>query len=114
MIRVCLYKNNEGYIDRYSIKGHAGHDVKGQDIVCAGVSVLAQTALISLVKICGIKEDEVHYIIDEDEGILDVTLPDLDMDIRNKTEIVLKTLEIGIISIVENYPEYVTLIYREV
>ena len=39
---------------------------------------------------------------------------DLDKNILDKTQIVLKTFEVGVKSIIENYPRYVTLKYREV
>jgi len=115
MIKVTIFKDREGYIGRYNISGHAGYDIKGKDIVCAAVSVLAQTTLISLVEVCGVRENILDYEIDEKKGIIDVSLPKtIDRSLRMKTEIVLKTLEVGIKSILENYPEYVTLKYREV
>lgn len=115
MIKVKLFKNRTGYIEKYNITGHSGYDVKGQDIVCAAVSILAQTVLISLVEVCGIKEEEMDYLIDEKKGILDVNIPKaINADTRNKTEVILKTLEVGIKSIIESYPEYITLEYGEV
>lgn len=115
MIKVNLYKNSEDYIGKYNVSGHAGYASKGQDIVCAAVSVLAQTTLMSLIEVCGIDEEEIKYAIDDEKGILDVSIPKtIDSDIRNKVQIVLKTFELGIKSIIESYPGYVTLEYREV
>lgn len=115
MIKITIFKDRNGYIERYRVSGHAGYNIKGKDIVCAAVSALAQTTLISLVKVCNLPENKIDYILDEKKGVLDVTLSKtIDMSIRLKTEIVLKTLEIGIKSILESYPEYVTLKYREV
>lgn len=115
MIKVNLYKNKEDYIEKYNVSGHAGYASKGQDIVCAAVSVLAQTTLMSLIEVCGIDEEEIKYAIDDEKGILDVNIPKtIDSDIRNKVQIVLKTFELGIKSIIESYPGYVTLEYREV
>ena len=113
MIRVTIFKDRLGHIKRYHISGHAGFDIKGKDIVCAAVSVLAQVALLSLVKVCEVPEEDLIYNIDDNEGIMDVVLPNnLEPDIRLKTETVLKTLELGINSIIESYPKYVTLKYR--
>ena len=115
MIEVKLYTNSEDYIEKYNVSGHAMYASKGEDIVCAAVSVLAQTTLMSLIEVCGIDEDEIKYSIDDEKGILDVNIPKtIDTDIRNKVQIVLKTLELGIKSIIESYPGYVTLEYREV
>lgn len=43
MIQVVFHhqKDLTSPIDGYKIYGHAGHGVKGQDIVCAGVSLLS-------------------------------------------------------------------------
>ena len=115
MIKVKIFKDDKDYINRYTISGHSGYDIKGNDIVCAAVSVLAQTVLFSLVEVCGVKEEEVYYFVEEEKGILDVCLPKaIDKSIKDRTQIVLKTLELGIKAIVENYPEYVILEYGEV
>ncbi len=115
MIEVKIYKSNEDHIIRYTVSGHSGYDIKGQDIVCAAVSVLAQNTLNSLVEICGIKEEKIDYSIDENGGYLDVSIPtQLDESIDIMVQTVLRTMELGIQSIVENYPGYVTLKYGEV
>lgn len=112
MIEVKIYVDSEDNIIRYTISGHAGYHVKGQDIVCSAVSVLAQNTLNSLVEVCGVAEEKIDYFISEEKGFLDVTIPSkLDENTKIKAETVLKTLELGIKSIVENYPEYVTLKY---
>ncbi len=115
MIKITIFKDRNGYIERYRVSGHAGYNIKGKDIVCAAVSALAQTTLISLVEVCDLPENKIDYVLDEEKGVLDVTLSKtIDISIRTKTEIVLKTLEVGIKSILEGYPEYITLKYREV
>lgn len=115
MIRVKLFKDKQGNIKKYTIEGHAEYKAHGEDIVCAAVSMLSQTTLISLVDVCGLKEKDVIYSIDENIGYLDVNLPiNIDSSILEKTQIVLKTLEVGIKSVIESYSRYVTLEYREV
>lgn len=115
MIEVTIYKNNNGSIEGYNVTGHAEYDVYGKDIVCAAVSVLAQTILISLVEVCNVEEEKINYNIDDKKGIVNVKIPqDIALNIANDMEIVLKTFEVGIKSIVENYSEYVTLKYKEV
>ena len=114
MIKVTIFKDKKGYIEGYKISGHAGYDIKGKDIVCAAVSVLAQTTLISLFKVCNVPENQIEYTLNE-EGFLNISLSKaIDVSIRMRTEIVLKTFEVGIKSILESYSEYVALKYREV
>ena len=97
----------------YNITGHAGYDTKGEDIVCAAISVLAQTVLLSLADVCNIEEKYIEYSIDE--GVMNVMISDdLDNDRYMEAEILLNTLEVGVRAIIENYPGYVTVGYREV
>lgn len=113
MIQVKLYRDYENRIRGYNITGHAGYDVKGEDIVCAAVSVLAQTILLALVKVCKIKKKDIDYSIDE--GNMDVKIPNIpDREQDIKVEALLNTFEVGIEAIVESYPGYVVIENREV
>ncbi len=115
MIKVNIYRDKFKNIVKYSVEGHSGFAEKGRDIVCAAVSVLAQTTLISLNKVCGIDEKHMHYSIDDINGMLLVFLSNnLDKEKRIKANIVLESMETGLLAITEDYPEYVTLEYREV
>lgn len=112
MIIAKIYKDGNGNIRRYTIKGHADYDQYGKDIICAAISVLSQTALLALVKVCGLKEEEIDYRIDEKSGFLDVILPkNIKPSILEKTQIVLNSLIVGINSVIESYPEYIKLEY---
>lgn len=50
MIQVEIVRNKEGRIAQFSVKGHANAGPHGEDIVCAAVSALTQTALLGLEK----------------------------------------------------------------
>ena len=56
MITVKPYHNtwNTGYV----VEGHAEYAERGQDIVCASVSALAQTTLLGLKRYT-----QVHYVV---------------------------------------------------
>ncbi|MBZ2175354.1 ribosomal-processing cysteine protease Prp [Schnuerera sp. xch1] len=115
MIEVTIFKDNKGYIQKYNVSGHADYDVIGKDIVCAAVSMLAQTTLNSLIEVCKLTQDQVSYFIEDENGVLEVIISKkISMEVRDKVEIVLKTFEVGIKSIISNYSEYVTLKYKEV
>lgn len=109
MIIVKVHRDNKNYIKKYRVEGHANFAEYGQDIVCAAVSALAQTTLLSLAEVCGLKDD-IKYKIDDNRGFLSVDLPiDIEQSILEKTQIVLETFILGIKSIIESYPEYVKL-----
>jgi uncharacterized protein YsxB (DUF464 family) len=48
MIRVKIFRNGAGEITGFAITGHANTAPRGQDIVCAGVAALSQTAVLGL------------------------------------------------------------------
>lgn len=113
MINIVFFKDKKGNILRYTIKGHANYDEEGKDIICSAVSVLGQTALMSFVSVGNISENDIDYKISD--GNLDVKITYEKEDKNNyDIQIIMKTLEVGIKSIIENYPGYVTLKYREV
>ncbi|MCR4420822.1 MAG: ribosomal-processing cysteine protease Prp [Clostridia bacterium] len=54
MIRVDLYYRR-GRPVGLVVRGHAGYGPHGRDIVCAAVSALAQTAVLALERLLGLK-----------------------------------------------------------
>lgn len=114
MINVKIFRNKD-YITGFKIKGHADFQEYGKDIVCAAVAVLSQTSLMALVEVCGIDESKLNYKIDDETGFLEVNLPrNLNINVIEKSQIVLRTFELGVKSIVESYPNNVTLRNGEV
>ncbi len=115
MTKITILKNDDGSIVEYEIKGHADYGAYGEDILCASISILSQTALISLNEVCGIEENDIAYIIDDKKGYLKVSMPfKLSKEQREKADIVLRTMEVGLKGLIDIYPDYVTLKYREV
>jgi len=110
MTKVEFFRKENGDITKYIVKGHTGYDDHGKDIVCAAISVLAQTGVVSLSEVLNIP---VEYTIDD--GYIEVELPaDIDIENWSKAQIVLQTILVGIKSTMESYPKYITLKYREV
>ena len=115
MIIVEIFKDKKDKIKAYEVFGHSNFDDYGKDIVCAAISILAQTTLMSLVDVCGILEENIDYTIEEETGYLEVILKEgLDSSKFESAQIVLKTFELGVKSTLENYSKYVTLKYGEV
>ena len=105
MINAVIYYsddagNGRGMIRGYMIEGHAGTAAPGHDLVCASVSVLAQTALLGLDAYLGKKP---FWKINE-TGFMECRLPDgLSEEELEKAQVILKTMELGLISIEESY-----------
>lgn len=76
MIKVNVKKNND-IINELVIKGHAGYDVHGKDIVCAAVSSMAITTVNNIIAL----EDSIYY--EENSGLLKIRVEE-DTDINQK------------------------------
>lgn len=101
MVRVEIYRDKTGAITGFSVTGHANTAPHGQDIVCAAVAALTQTAVL------GIKE---HLGRDID---LDVASGKLVLDLAAPpdalTGAVLETMLLGLAEIVKISPHSVRI-----
>lgn len=110
MIKIVIYKAREGEITGFKVTGHSGYDTQGKDIVCSAVSVLAQTALLGLLKVA---EADVTYKIDE--GYLKCILVSAGSDKKRiMCEAILETMHEGFKSIKESYIKYIDIVEEEV
>lgn len=82
------------------ISGHANYAVSGSDIVCAGVTALAQT-LIKSIK--DLTDDKIEYEISP--GRVDIKYGNL----SEKSKTLVDSFFIGICMIAEEFPEYVRI-----
>ena len=112
MTNITIIKS-DGYIVAYSITGHTGYDEYGRDILCSAVSFMSQTVILSLNEVCGIKEEDIDFKIED--GLMEVALThNLPYEQQEKAEIVMQTMLTGFKSLEEEYPDYITLKIEEV
>lgn len=83
-----------------TVKGHANYAVSGSDIVCAGVTALAQT-LIKSIK--DLTDDKIEYEISP--GRVDIKYGNL----SEKSKTLVDSFFIGICMIADEFPEYVRI-----
>lgn len=83
-----------------TVKGHANYAVSGSDIVCAGVTALAQT-LIKSIK--DLTDDKIEYEISP--GRVDIKYGNL----SEKSKTLVDSFFIGICMIAEEFPEYLRI-----
>lgn len=86
--------------DGITVKGHANYAVSGSDIICAGVTALAQT-LIKSIK--DLTDDKIEYEISP--GRVDIKYGNL----SEKSKTLVDSFFIGICMIAEEFPEYVRI-----
>lgn len=101
MISIEIYRNSGGSITGYKITGHANTAPRGQDIVCAGVAALSQTAVLGL---------ERHL----KRGLqLDVASGKLTTELIGMpdalTDAILESMVLGLMEIAKLYPKSVRL-----
>ena len=98
MIKVNVKKNND-IINELVIKGHAGYDVHGKDIVCAAVSSMAITTINNIIAL----DDSVDY--EEKSGLLVIRVK-RDTEVNNK---LLDNLVRMLTELKEQYPKNIEI-----
>ena len=86
--------------DGITVKGHANYAVSGSDIVCAGVTALAQTLIKSIEDLT---DDKIEYEISP--GRVDIKYGNL----SEKSRALVDSFFIGICMIADEFPEYVRI-----
>ncbi len=107
MITVEIQYKQE-YIDSFIVKGHAGFNSEGEDIYCAGVSAVTQTALLGLIEHISLKPE---YRVEK--GLIECKLPSgLTEEDREKAQVILSTMEKGLMSMKQAYAGYLKVLVR--
>lgn len=99
------FKRNKDNIS-LTISGHSNFDEKGKDIICSAVSVLSQTLVLSISKICRIDQT-----IKNESGLLNTvfSISDLTEDQIKALKNIFNYYIIGIFELVKTYPDYIDL-----
>ena len=100
-------KRQQNSIIQVECKGHTGFARNGEDIVCASVSSIVQTALLGLIKIANVKVDSTK---NDDQGYLKFEIKgDLDKEKRHECDMILETMVEGIKDLEDGFSKYVKL-----
>lgn len=106
MTTVKIFKENNSII-KLEADGHTGYGEEGEDIVCASLSSVIQTALMGLLQVAII---DVKYEIHDMGAYLKFELPkQLDETQRHDADVILNTMLCGITDLVEGYSDYIEL-----
>lgn len=100
-------ERKQGKIFSLTACGHSGYEDAGKDIVCAAVSMVAQTALLGLIGYAGI---EVDFIRRDEANYLKFTLPNSLTERQSQdAEAILSTMWLGIKDLHEGFSDYIEL-----
>lgn len=103
MIKVVFYKDSDGDYTGFQVKGHAGFAAYGQDIICAGVSVLTINTVNSIEALTG---DRFQYKADEKKGWIEVRFFS---KISKETTLLLNSFQLGLNGIKEENTGYLSV-----
>jgi len=105
MIRIRAKRHSLGGYEFLEISGHAEYAEYGKDIVCAGVSALAETAALGLEHVARIKP-----LVKKRKGYFILKLPDnVEMEAWKKAAVILDTILLGLQDISKSYPSNVQI-----
>lgn len=106
MTSVKIYKSG-GDIIKLEAQGHAGYGVYGEDVVCAGISSIIQTAMLGLMQVVQINAEIKR---DEEANLMVISLPsNIPEDKFHEAQIVLKTMFCGLADLREGFSDFIEL-----
>lgn len=103
MITITAVKDSDEKFVRLKVFGHAEFADYGRDIVCAGVSALIETCIIGLENIGKFKP----HVIKKDGYVLLEIPKGVSAYEREKADIIVETILLGLKDISKSYPQYV-------
>lgn len=107
MIQVTVARNGKGEYKSFEVKGHAGFDKKGRDIVCAAVSMLVINTINAMEEFT-----ETCPVIQEQNGLIKA---EFEQAPDEKAELLLNAMMLGIRGAAEEYgTQYITVSEKEV
>lgn len=96
----------DGSIVEVECDGHTDYGEEGEDIVCAALSSVVQTAVLGLMQVVGINVDLKR---DDRRGYLKMSLPQLNREMRRDADTVLNTMLCGIADLQEGFSRFIKL-----
>ena len=110
MTEIVIFKKKKlDYYIGFEAKGHAGYAKRGEDIVCASISVLLFNTMNSIEKFTN---DKFESKENSRTGFLRCKIK---RNPSNETQLLLKSMVLGLTQIVKEYGnEYINIIFKEV
>ena len=108
MTNIIFYKNNIGDYIGFECSGHTGFGEYGNDILCASVSAIAQTAVLGVQNIVGLKKTIVTK--NDVDGYLKLEISkNISSDLLEKCSIIVETAYLGLKDLESGYSSYIKI-----
>lgn len=106
MTKVTVEKKGKSIV-KVTCDGHTGYGVEGEDIVCAALSSVVQTAVMGLFQVAGVNVDLER---DEERGYLCFTIPEgISKEEQDRCDIITNTMMLGICDLNEGFSDFIEL-----
>lgn len=106
MTDIKIFKNNSNIVC-VECSGHTGFAEYGEDIVCAALSSIVQTAGLGVLSVAGVNANIEQK---DDEGYFKLALPNkVDDSSFNKAQVILQTMMCGILELRNEYSDFINL-----
>lgn len=106
MTKVTVEKKGKS-IKKVTCDGHTNYGEAGEDIVCAALSSIVQTAVLGLFGVAGV---DLKMERDEKRGYLMFEIPDnLSQDIQTKADTITDTMLLGVSDLNEGFSDFIEL-----
>lgn len=106
MTNVTIEKKGNSII-KIVCDGHTNYGVEGEDIVCAALSSIVQTALMGILMVAGVNAKTKR---DDERGFLSIELPnDLSKELQHDVDIITNTMLLGISDLHEGFSDFIEL-----
>ena len=102
----CEFFTEDDRITGFSVSGHSGYAEAGKDIVCAAISPAVTMAEATINDVCGAKA---KVRVKEDDARITLMLP-ASCDEEETVQAVLSGLMLTLISLREDYPDYIEVL----
>ena len=102
----CEFFTEDDRITGFSVSGHSGYAEAGADIVCAAITTAVTMAEATINDVCGAKA---KVRVKEEDARITLTLP-ASCDEEETVQAVLSGLMLTLISLREDYPDYIEVL----
>jgi uncharacterized protein YsxB (DUF464 family) len=110
MINITINRNKSGFIQSFTMSGHALFANHGKDLVCAGASAVSFGTINAVHALTGIIPD----IQQEESGFLSCSIPEnLPTDDQDKIQTLLQGMVVSLQTIEEQYGEHIKITFKE-
>ena len=106
MTKITIKKQGD-FIYCMELDGHTGYGVENEDIVCAGISCIAQTAVLGIFSVAKVNAT---FERDEVRGFLRLVIPfDITEKQKEKCNTILQTAVLGFADMIEGFSDFIEM-----